>query len=131
MIGLLAALIISSAFSMHIERRACDIEHSQYDAPGPRYDLRFVKLASAKGLANDVGLHLYSSDPKAEVWYFIDEGSAPRVSLISTASQQLAAGMPILTGEVRPMDEQLSNAMNQDEIDSRDASRLTLSSASW
>lgn len=102
MIWPLWALVLSAASVAHAAP-SCDILHARYDLAGEReYHLQFVKLASSKEVVSDIGIHIYSTDPKAELWYYLDEGSIPRVSLISTTDPTKSGWHGEPDGGIRP-----------------------------
>ena len=103
MIWLVAALVLSATPPARHSTQSCDILHAEYDAPAtPRFHLRFVRLASSAGVVSDIGLHIFSDDPRAELWYYPDEGSAPRISLISTTDPTATGWHAEPDGGVRP-----------------------------
>lgn len=94
---------------------SCDLLHADYVAPGKsQYRLRFVMLASPKGVVSDIGLHIFSTDRKAELWYYPDEGSAPRVSLISTTNPTKPGWHSEPDGGARPLGSATLIAMDVD-----------------
>jgi hypothetical protein len=63
----------------------CDITRASYIAAGqPDYRLSFARLRSSDGLVTDLGLHVRSASGKVDLWWFFDQGSKPRIWLIST-----------------------------------------------
>lgn len=100
MVWLIAAVALANVGPAE-RAKSCKILKADYAAAGkPQYRLKFVKLGSPA--VSDIGLHIFSSDPRAELWYFPDEGSAPRVSLISTTNPTVPGWHPEPDGGVRP-----------------------------
>ena len=59
-------------------------------ADDPRFILTAARLASHSEVVSDIGIHLRSNSPEDESWWYFDEGSARRISLISTLDPTLA-----------------------------------------
>ena len=115
MIWLLGAIALSTALSLRHSLQTCDILHVEYVAPGtPSYHLRFVRLASRAGVVSDIGLHIFSDDPRAELWYYPDEGSAPHISLISSTDPTARGWHAEPDGGVRPHGSATLVAMRDD-----------------
>lgn len=121
MISLVWALVLSAASIPHAGP-SCNILHARYDLAGaPEYHLQFVKLASSKEVISDIGIHIYSTDPKAELWYYLDEGSIPRVSLISTTDPTKPGWHAEPDGGIRPHGSATFIGMNEDGTIAPDA----------
>lgn len=100
----------------------CDILHARYQAPGaPAYHLHFVRLASREGVVSDIGIHIFGNDPKAELWYYPDEGSARKISLISTIDPTRHGWHAVPDGGVRPHGSATYIGMHSDGIIDEDA----------
>ena len=65
-----------------------DAVYKSADDPG--FTLTAARLASHSEVVSDLGIHLHSNSPEDESWWYFDEGSARRISLISTLDPTVA-----------------------------------------
>ena len=81
----------------------CSMLDAVYEsADDPRFTLTASKLASHSEVVSDIGLHLHSSSPEDESWWYFDEGSARRISLISTLDPTVTGWKAETDGGIRP-----------------------------
>jgi hypothetical protein len=93
----------------------CDILNARYVAAGePRYRLTVARLASTKEVMSDIALHIEPSSAKGEIWYYLDQGSRPRIWLISTTNPTAKGWQAVPDGGNRPYGSATLIAMTKD-----------------
>jgi hypothetical protein len=82
---------------------SCDITRALYVAAGePQYRLSFERLPHHEGVIGDLALHIRAPSPAGELWYYFDQGTIPRVALISSTDPMVPGWRPDLDGRARP-----------------------------
>ena len=99
MIALALLLAISAAPA---DAAKCSMLDAVYkSADDPSFTLTVARLASHSEVVSDIGLHLHSNNPEDESWWYFDEGSARRISLIATLDPTVAGWKPEPDGGTR------------------------------
>jgi hypothetical protein len=79
------------------------VSHARYKSiKNPSYDLAFSTVADANGLVSDVAIEIRESTSTRKTWYYFDEGSSQRISLISTDNPTAKGWHAVPDGGVRP-----------------------------
>ena len=91
------------SLSMAATAAQCPYSGATYLTPDSRFSIRFVKVPRLRGQVSDLGLRVRDEHARKDVvYYYFDEGSAPRITLISTTNVSLAGWRANPDGGVRP-----------------------------
>ena len=75
-----AALIGTSAANPH----RCAAKNAVYASPISGMSLSFIDIGRRRGIISDLAVRILERRTHHEFWYYFDQGSAPKISLIST-----------------------------------------------
>lgn len=79
------ALTMGQSAAAHQSNHTCPTIKSSYVAAREAgYRLTFGRLSSRESVIGDVAVHIEAPSKRGEIWYYFDEGSLRRISLIST-----------------------------------------------
>src|SRR4051812_22204866 len=80
----------------------CTIGDAVYTMPASQLRLSFVGIGKRRDLISDIAVHITEPRSHRQFWYYFDEGSAPKVSLISTTDVTARNWRPNADGGERP-----------------------------
>lgn len=100
---IVAIMMATAPASVAKAAHGCNVLHARYAAAGEsQYTLSFARLALSEQSVSDIGLRIDFKPSGRVLWYYFDQGSAPRVALISTDDFTRSNWRVVPDGGVRP-----------------------------
>lgn len=100
-----ACLIVFAAFfsPTAVAASACPYSRAHYSTPTGDLALDFLKISPARGMVSDLALRVRAQRSAKDVaYYYFDQGSAPKITLISTTDVSARGWRVNPDGGIRP-----------------------------
>jgi hypothetical protein len=97
-----ALMIASTTAGPTSSSHRCALGDATYISPVSHLRLSFLGIEKRRDLISDIAVHITEPRSHRQFWYYFDEGSAPKVSLISTTDVTARNWRPNPDGGERP-----------------------------
>ncbi|MEE3622702.1 hypothetical protein UCD39_01690 [Nitrospirillum sp. BR 11752] len=100
---LICTVFLAAPVTTLAAEKPCKTINAHYvSASSPLYKLDFVDLKGKEEISSDVGIHIQNGIKGEEIWYFFDQGTTARISLISTTDLTVKDWHSPSDGDPRP-----------------------------